>query len=265
MDGGHAQVYFKWGINYTAGIYQTVSGLMPCRPYQLTMHTRTHSLGGVHPHARIGLDPLGVQLSPHGGAVDDPTPLNRAAWSREQEVLFTWEELAVTTEPLGDRLTAILYASPQPASSEIHYYDTFWDAGALRPATYADGRLPGPVQATGGFIGGVGATQDGSNVSFTWNLAGPGLTQIWYKSTALTPITDTTHLTYTTYMPLLGRFSLDFSTVTPLDYGAAQGAQTATISVPPGQVVSYVAVARRLVDGACVTEYAGPYTLTTQP
>ena len=36
-DGNHAQVYFKWGQSYEAGIYQEVSGLTPCTPYRLTM------------------------------------------------------------------------------------------------------------------------------------------------------------------------------------------------------------------------------------
>ena len=33
----------------------------------------------------------------------------------------------------------------------------------------------------------------------------------------------------------------------------------------PGEHISYVVLARRLVNGACVTEYAGPYLITIAP
>ncbi|MCX7949984.1 MAG: hypothetical protein N2509_07710, partial [Treponemataceae bacterium] len=73
-DGGHAQVYFKWGHTYEAGIYQVVSGLTPCVPYRFTMWARNHSLPGVLPHARIGLDPEGTQLTPDDWDSSVPRP-----------------------------------------------------------------------------------------------------------------------------------------------------------------------------------------------
>ena len=80
VDGTHAQVYFKWGVSYTAGIFQVINGLTPCRPYELTMSTRTHSLEGTHPHARSGLDPGGAQLTAdgavHGHSEDNPGALS---------------------------------------------------------------------------------------------------------------------------------------------------------------------------------------------
>ena len=41
-DGNHAQVYFRWGRSYTAGIYQKVVA-RPCTYYQFSMYGRNHS------------------------------------------------------------------------------------------------------------------------------------------------------------------------------------------------------------------------------
>jgi hypothetical protein len=274
VDGGHAQVYFKWGDSYTAGIYQVVDGLTPCRPYKLTMHARTHSVPGAHPGSRIGLDPQGEQLSPHGGAVDDQTPLNRSVWSREQTVLEQWEELSVIAEPLGERLTAILYASPRRSDADVdHYYDTFWDAGALRPIPYANDRLPGPLQATTGLISEVKAIAGTGAVTLSWKLDAPATTQVWYSFITPSPvITGTDHLTHTTFLPNIANFRWSFSHMLPIDDSAALNNSAAQLSrtaslrdFEPGQLVNYVILARRVVDGACVTEFSGPYVIVTHP
>ncbi len=265
IDGGHAQVYFKWGDTYTAGIYQVINGLTPCRPYRLTMHGRTHSVEDAQPGSRIGLDPLGerLTLSADDSAVHDSTPLHRTVWSREQTELFKWEELEVTAEPLGDRLTAILYASPRPSSRPVdHYYDTFWDAGALRPATYESGRLPAPTQATTGFIDNVQAAADGNEVAISWDLGGPGASQVWYTLITPTTAAPTIPMTHTIYMPLTNRFSLTFDQETALDFATTEGEHTVTVTdLQSGQIVNYIVLARRLSGGACITEYAGPFAI----
>ena len=265
VDGGHAQVYFKWGNAYTAGIFQVVNGLTPCRPYEFTMHARTHSLAGMRPGSRIGLDPVGAQLTPDG-AVHDQTPLYRTIWSREQTALFVWEKLSVTAEPLGNSLTPILYASPTPGSDAIHYYDTFWDAGALRASTYADGRLPNPLQPTDGFIQGVNPITSSTSLTVNWNLDDVSGTQVWYNivppPAPPVPITSTFQINFSAYLPIAARsIPFNFPQQTALEYTIA-AAHSATIAdVPAGHTVYYIVVARRLRGGACVTEYAGPYSV----
>ncbi|MGC9357101.1 MAG: hypothetical protein ACP5GX_04520, partial [Anaerolineae bacterium] len=64
IDGGHAQVYFAYGNRYTAGIYQVVDGVTPCRPYEFSMWARTHShFNRANPQSRIGLDPLATPFN----------------------------------------------------------------------------------------------------------------------------------------------------------------------------------------------------------
>jgi len=265
VDGGHAQVYFKWGNAYTAGLFQVVDGLTPCRPYELTMYARTHSLPGAYPGSRIGLDPRGEQLTPDG-AVKDMTALQRTVWSREQTALTTWEELSVTAEPLGNSLTAILYASPLPGSKEVHYFDTYWDAGALRLTSYPGDRLPGPLGVTSGFISNVQRSATSTSLTVNWNLNGTGGTQVWYNvvppPTPPTPITSTFQINFSVYFPLIARgIPFTFPQQTALDYtsGAAHAAIISGLST--GQSVHYIVVARRLSGDMCVTEYAGPYTI----
>lgn len=271
VDGGHAQVYFKWGSSYTAGIFQVVDDLTPCRPYELTMHARTHSLPGAHPGSRIGLDPLGEELTPDGAVhPHQQARLHRAAWSREQTILGVWEELSVTAEPLGDSLTAILYASPVPGSSEVHYFDTFWDAGALRPVPYPGGRLPGPMQGTSGFINNVNPITSPTSLTINWNLSGAAGTQVWYNVVTPppppTPITSTIQFNFPIYLPLVQRaIPFTFPQQTTLEYTAGT-AHSATIpDLSSGQSVHFIVVARRLHGGTCITEYAGPYSVEIQP
>jgi len=271
IDGGHAQVYFKWGNTYTAGIFQVVDSLTPCRLYELTMYARTNSLDQAHPGTRIGLDPLGEQLTDDGAVhPDEQVRLQRAVWSREQTAIGVWEELSVTAEPLGTSLTAILYASPSPGSPDIHYYDTFWDAGALRLSSYPDGRLPGPTQLTTSFIYDITPITSSTSLTINWNLGDIAGTQVWYNvvppPTPPAPITATFQINFSAYLPLVSRgIPFDFPQQTTLEYATGTAYSATIAGLSPDDTVFYIVVARRLVGNTCVTEYAGPYMAKLQP
>ena len=110
------------------------------------MWARNHSLAGALPHAKIGLDPQGTDLTPDGAVKNGLPPYT--VWSPEQTALEVWEQLAVETESWGNSMTAILYAAPRPGSAAVHYFDTYWDAGALTQGSYPNGRLPDPASGT---------------------------------------------------------------------------------------------------------------------
>lgn len=262
-DGGHAQVYFKWGSTYEAGIYQVVSGLTPCTPYRLTMWARNHSLDGVLPHARIGLDPQGTQLTPSDDdcAVKAGLP-PQTVWSSEQTTLFAWEELSVNAEPVGDRLTAILYAHPQaPNDGRTYYFDTFWDAGSLITSTYPAGRLPTPSSWTpSGFITNVITSFVTSGVSstllITWTTAAPASTQVWYNiisPTSPLPLAGP----YLVFLPLVAK-APSYAYATPVDITPAYVHTASVPDLTSGVTVQWVLLSRRLLSGACVTEVYGP-------
>lgn len=258
-DGGHAQVYFKWGSTYEAGIYQVVSGLTPCTPYRFTMWARNHSLEGVLPHARIGLDPEGTQLTPddYDCAVKTGLP-PKTVWSREQTALFTWEKLSVEAESLGNRLTAILYAHPEPPpDGRTYYFDTIWDAGELVTGTYPGGRLPEPASwAPSGFITNIVTSTVLNALVIEWDTLAPASTQVWYNVISPTePISFTG--AFTVYLPLVAKAPY-YTYATVPDVTPATHHRVVIGGLQNGQIVRFVALSRRLYDGSCVTEVSAP-------
>jgi hypothetical protein len=246
-DGGHAQTYFKWGASYTAGIYQTVTGLSPCTPYQLTMWSRNHSLAGALPHARIGLDPQGLDFTPDG-AVKSGLPL-QTVWSEEQTALFTWEQLSVQVEPLEDRMTAILYASPwRPNDKRTYYFDTYWDAGKLVHLPSPDGRLPEPDSwAPSELIQNLSAVSLLDRVIITWNTSSPASTQVWYEITSSNAVAQNPPM----------------ALVTPVDLTPVTQHRVVIEGLRSGEVVSFVALSRRPVNNQCVTEVSATQSIST--
>jgi hypothetical protein len=237
-DGERAQTYFKWGNSYTAGIHQTVTGVLPCTLYRLTMWGRNHSLAGALPHARIGLDPQGIDFAPDDAAKNGLPPYT--VWSAEQIALFTWEQLSVQAEPVGERLTAILYASPwQPDDGLTYYFDTFWDAGRLIPLPFPDGRLPEPDSWTPSeFIQNLSAVVLLDRVIITWATLSPASTQAWYEitsssSTAQSPPT---------------------ALATPVDSRPTTQHRVVIEGLRSGESVNFVALSRRPMETQCVTE-----------
>lgn len=270
-DGESSQRYHKWGDPYTQGVYQVVTGVMPCAPYRLTMWARNHALDGVLPHARIGLDPQGTQLTP---SADDPavkTGLpSDIVWSQEQTALFTWEELSVEAEPAGDRLTAILYASPEPPNDgRAHFYDTYWDAGSLTTATFPDGKLPAPASwEPSSFITRVASETVSGELTIEWEIAQPAPTQVWYTVIAPPPPspTPTVTLTHTVYVPLAMRYEepslqgLDL--YTPVEQTPATQHRVVISGLEEGQTVKFVVLARRPADGICRTDHSALFWVT---
>lgn len=264
-DGGHAQVYFKWGHSYEAGIYQVVTGLTPCIPYRLTMWARNHSLEGVLPHARIGLDPEGTQLTPSDDDCAVKTGLPpKTVWSREQTALFTWEELSVEAEPLGTRLTAILYAHPEPPpDGRVYYFDTIWDAGRLITGTYPGGRMPEPVSWTpSGFITNVVTSTFLNALVIEWDTLAPASAQVWYDIISPTePISFTG--AFTVYLPLVLKApNYTYTYATPLDLTPAMHHKVIIGNLKNGQVVRFIVLSRRPYGGACITEVSAPMEVT---
>lgn len=262
-DGYHAQVYFKWGLPYEAGIYQEVDGLTPCLPYRLTAWTRNDSNGEFLPHARIGLDPQGTQLTtrtPLGPEDEDSVvrggmpPLT--VWSPEQTARFTWEQLSVEAEPLGSKLTVILYARPEPLGNAM-YFTTFWDAAQLVTSTFPGGRLPPPTDLIpSDFITNVTITPVLDMLVIEWDTPAPSFHQVWYDILSPTvPVTPTGP--YTLYLPLVMK-SLSYAYATPLDTQPATHYRAVISGLEDGQTVRLLLLSHHPTATECRTEVYGP-------
>ncbi len=253
VDGAHAQVYFKWGHTYTAGIYQVVEGLTPCQPYELRMYARSEGVNSTVPHTRIGLDPEGTPLTLSDDVNDLITMPEHTVWSEEQIQLNTWEQLNVTAEPVANSLTAILYASPTYAGTQTPYYDTFWDAGSLYAVSFPNERLPEPDEWTSPYLTDVITTLASSTLTVTWNTTVPASGQVWYTVLPYTePFTPTVPLTHTSYLPLVNRLVLPLTT--PIDF-TLQTQHSATISgLQSRDIVKIWILSRHPLTGVCSTE-----------
>ncbi len=262
-EGVNAQVYFKWGPAYQAGMYQIVTGVTQCTPYELSAYARNHSVIGAVAHARVALDPEGTKLTPDndGGFFYFPS---YTAWSAEQTQLFVWERLAVQTEPLGDKMTAILYASPQPGSSQVHYYDSYWDAAVLTPLSFPNNRLPAPSSWNpSGFIYNVETTKGNGTLTVNWKTQGTASTQVRYEIVPYqAPITSTIwiSLTHRTYLPFVakGVNPNNLTKYTTLNTTPVTDHSAVITGIQPGDTVLLVPLSRRPTNGICTTETSAP-------
>jgi hypothetical protein len=258
-DGDHAQTYFRWGLVYTAGIYQRVA-VQPCTYYQFDMYGRNHSVEGANHHARVGIDPLGRQYN----TLEDPRVVSLPAgivWSTEATYLFVWGLHTVTAEAAGNYVTAITFASPEPGYG---YYDTFWDTGTLEQAQPPSGRIPGPATwLPDGFITNVTTQTVGGDLTVQWNTSAPASTQVWYRVISPTQaISPTTPLTETVYLPLVARGVANLDLYTVADQTPVTSHQAIVTGVPAGHIVEFVALSRRLTGGVCLTSTSSVFRVT---
>lgn len=230
-DGDHAQVYFRWGQTYTAGIYQRVT-VEPCRFYQFSMYGRNHSHDEADHHARLGIDPFGRVYN----TIDEPGVPSLPAdivWGEEQTYYYQWGLHTVTAESQGNAITAIAYASPEAGHG---YYDTFWDAGSLVESDPPDGFLPEPDSwMPSGFIYNLSVVSLLDQVVVTWETTSPASTQVWYNKNITT--TDNTY----TY-------------ATPPEMTPTTQHRVVVDGLQSGDSLQLVAVSRRFTGSACTTE-----------
>ncbi|MFP4394535.1 MAG: hypothetical protein ACLFTI_04650 [Anaerolineales bacterium] len=272
-DGDHAQVYFKWfgrGQEYHAGIYQMIDDVTPCVPYRFTMWARNHTLEVVKPHARIGLDPVGTQLtsSPAEGAVLALPPTT--VWSAEQKNLFVWEQLSVEVEPVRNRLAAITFAHPElPATGGpfSYYADTYWDAGRVEQVSFPGGRFPEPSTAEAtDFVSEMALRPRLDTLNIEWILDAPAPAQIWYRVVPK-PVDDppeTIFIAHQIYLPLISQ-SVSIAAYTEstlLSSSAGRYHQAVISGLEDGDTVEGVVVVRRPIAGVCTTEIAAPFSVT---
>jgi hypothetical protein len=261
-DGNHAQIYFRWGKSYTAGIYQQIT-VRPCTHYQFTMYGRNHSNLAVNHHAKIGLDPLGREYGLYM-----PSLPPDITWSPEQTFYYTWGQHSVIAESRGYTMTAITYVSPDNVYTT---YDTFWDAGTLVELPPPPGKLADPPDwDTGEFITGVLSYTLSGKLIVEWETAEPASTQIWYRvhtppPTSPTTPTDTLVLpaiylpiVMNSYPPELATYSM----YTPIDPSYLTHHQTAIQGLEEGQIVEFVILARHLEDDDCRTLSSAPFKTT---
>ncbi len=264
LSGSHAQVHFKQGSNYQAGVYQVVENLTPCVPYEFSMAVYSRGNTGTAPNARIGLDPRGTQITldhVHNDLIGGQMP-PLTTWSATQTALFAWDRLVTTAEPLSTKLTAITYANPIYTGAQAPWYDTWWDSGILQRIPFPNGRLPEPTYWGSGDQ--VSTYISGDTLMIYWNTVAPASTQVWYQiAPATNPITTTLPTTGTVYIPFVA--TSEQWQVTPLDTNPTT---THSVNIPgmqalqTGDKIIVKVLSRRPGPDACMTEGFGPIEVT---
>ncbi len=261
-SGKHAQVYFKWGVRYEAGIYQVVENITPCMPYEFSMYVFSSGNPGTEPRAMVGLDPQGTKITHHDHIHNDliawPPYMH---WSAMQTEFRTWTRQAVVAEALSDKLTAITYANPRYQGPNIPFYDTWWDYGFLYQLNFPDGKLPEPLSWNSTYLGTPNAQRQGDNVTISWNSSGPASTQLRYTIRRHhEPVSSTLLLLANpVYLPLIAYSQPVYTTAlnpTPVTE------HNVSITVPnlkSNDQITYWLLSRRPDTGACVTEGRGPF------
>jgi len=271
FDGNRAQAWHIWGKMYTAGIYQVSSDITPCTLYNLSAWVYNSSLPDALPHAKLGLDPNGTQLtnSPSSGAIQNLPP--RTIWSREQTTLNVWEQLSVMTEAIGENMTAILYTSPQKGNrDQTYFYDTSWDAASLVQIPFPDNRLPEPTNwEADGFIYNVNVTPSLNSVIIEWDTQAAASTQVWYKVTASPLITQSVSFSYTTFLPMISKpiaTTSPFPLETEIDLNPVLHHQARIPDLPVQSTVtiSYTVLSRYAESEGCTTKASRPDSFTFQ-
>ncbi len=264
-SGLHGQVYFKWGSNYHAGVYQVVQNVTPCVPYEFSMYVNSRGNPGTEPHARVGLDPQGTQITiDHvyndliGGQMPPYT-----TWSPEQTALSVWERVATTAEPLGTRLTAITFANPIYVGEFTPWYDTWWDTGVLQQIPFPEGKLPAPASLDSPYINTVQYSFSGDNLNLSWNTTVPASTQVWYQlQPQAVVVTPTVTLTPTFYIPLVMRsIPWQITTLNPTPTNAHNVSIPGMGALQSGDTVVVRLLSRRPGPDACVTEGYGDISI----
>jgi hypothetical protein len=251
-QGNHAQIYHSWP-KYTAGVYQVITDVLTCRPYELTMYTKTNAGYSTSPNSRIGIDPEGITFTEDGAVKNGLPP--KTVWSEEQQKLFEWEELSVKAEPITSQINAILYAAPRPNP----YYETSWDTGALVPSTYDDGRMPEP-SGISNFIRNISTVTGTTSITISWQTTEPAAsTQVWYHVfTPSTPVTPTATMTHTVHLPLISQGEETFDLATGISFMRATEHQALINGLGPGKGIKFIILVRRLNGDACETVQSEP-------
>jgi len=262
-DGNHAQVYFRWGRPYTAGIYQQVV-VRPCTLYQFSVYGRNHSGEYVNHHARVGIDPLGRKYRVYMSSLPPDF-----AWSPEQTFFYTWGMHTVITESRSYTITAITYVSP---GLLYMTYDTFWDAATLVELPPSPGRLPDPSDwSPNGFIANVAHYMESDQLVIEWETMEPASAQVWYQVHAPAPPTTSTGtlLLSAVYLPLVINSgtpgSPTYAMYTPIDESHLTHHQAVIHSLEKGQVVEFVIVSRHLVGDTCRTSPSATFEVAVSP
>ena len=273
--------YIRMGAGYTAGAWQWLR-VTPCMDYQFSGYVRGDSTGY---HPRLGINPLGQRMplkppekteygcgpDPDGNSICYKEGLNwvdmpsATVWGNEIDLPpQTWSgPVTVTTEALSTTISVWTYTSPGTGSQS-----TYWDLMSLyqvpKKTLAQNGEIPAPDGTLNPTV-----TPGTTTAQVQWNTTSAALGQVFYRLHPTPPLSDTSHLTHTVYLPVIQ----NFNNCATDDFGSCTGVESATGSIysvslgglRPGTAYDYVVMSRRLDGSTCLSSASvtGTFTTTT--
>jgi len=254
---------FDVGGRQIAGIYQTVYDATPCLTYQFQIYgySRQKEASDSLTALKIGIEQQGWDLNPdHAPAVHDDDWPSTMVWGEIKKYTNGFGLLEVTAEALNDQITVFTYADASGGNShKIH-----WDTGSLEEMT--PDLISEPDNPPAASISNPSANTGSTSVTISWNTSADAVGQVFYRQVSVptTPVSPTTGLTHTVYLPLVSRAPTPWS-VTTLNKTPATSHSVTINGLQAESTYEYIVASRGLSSGQCETWVSDKKEFTTAP
>jgi hypothetical protein len=243
-----------------AGLYQIIYDTTPCLTYRFQMYAQSRPEGSDDrlTALQVGINPGGwYPTLPDFPAVKS---FGNTIWGPSSSA-YTWYygPLTVTAEVTNTRTTVWTYGDAKGGRS----HRILWDTGSFQEVT--PGLIPDPNNPPAATIGSVTAITSTTSATMMWSTAAAALGQVYYRKVSCpsTPISPTTSLTHTVYLPLVSRY-VGWSS-TALNKTLLTSHSEAISGLQAGCTYEYIVASRGISGGQCVTWVSDKRTFTTAP
>jgi hypothetical protein len=248
-----------WNGSLQGGLYQIVYNTTPCLTYEFEMYGKFKlgESGDVLHAFRVGIDRVGYR--PTDWAVQD-FPSTMVWGSSNTSYINTYGPLTATAEAWSDKISVYTYAQADGGTSA----EFLWDSGTFEEATPPDliSDPDNPPAASG--ISGLWVNASSTSATMNWNTSADALGQVYYRlaSTPSTPVSPTTGLTRTVYLPLISRAPNPWLS-TSLNESPTTAHSEGISGLQPGSTYEYIVASRGLSGGQCATWVSSKQQFTT--
>jgi hypothetical protein len=259
-----------WGARYAGGLMQSPN-VTPCTYYQFQAYGQSRPGAQDPPPAdvasrmKVGIEPYGWRagqnIHDYDPALEPQQFPGTVAWSPEATHNFVFTPYSVTTEALSNTVTVIMFSNPEiDLERKLYWNDTVWDTASLVEVPPPSGTiLDGPsLPEPDGLISNVSVVALPRAAIVEWDTPVPASTQVVYRIVEPPqPITGTTLLIYSVYLPLVMSSQFNLDLYSPLDSTPVLHHSATLVGLLSEYDIELAALSRRLDGQTCVTSASG--------
>ncbi|MDW8068688.1 MAG: hypothetical protein RML46_07235 [Anaerolineae bacterium] len=243
---------------FLAGIYQPIYNTTPCLVYgfQIYAQSRPEGSNDTLTVLQVGIDRVGW----HPDSSTDPAVHGSfpgtTVWGPGRQYQWSYGPLTVTAEAWNTKITVFTYADAAGGRSHRILWESasFWDA--TPPMIHDPNNLPTPSG-----ISNLTVITASTTATITWTTASAALGQVYYRLVSAPAGPPPPDYPYKVYLPIVMRQT--GWQYTPLNKTPTTSHQAVLTGLVPGGTYEFIAVARGLSGGQCVTwrSDTGQFTL----